>query len=78
MSTAPATSIVGITREILTPIIGGIAGFLAAHGLALSSDQQATAVTLAATGAVALERWIMRTITPKTLPPPANGTASKP
>lgn len=75
MSTPPATSAVGIAREILTPVVGGIAGFFAAHGLALTPDQQATAVTLAATGAVALERWIMRAITPKTLPPPSPATA---
>lgn len=70
MTTAPVTSTLGIAREILTPIVGGVAGFFAAHGLSLTSDQQATAVTLAATGAVALERWIMRLITPQPLPPP--------
>lgn len=78
MSTPPSTSAIGIAREILTPVIGGIAGFFAAHGLALTPDQQATAVTLAATGAVALERWIMRVTTPAPLPPPQQAAPPPP
>lgn len=64
------TGVLAIAREILAPVVGAAAGFLAAHGLALSPDQQAAAVTLGATGVVALERWVMRIITPKPLPPP--------
>lgn len=65
-------SVTTIVREILTPIIGGLAGLLAAHGLTLTPDQQAAAITLGATAFVTAERWLVRALTPKPLPPPSS------